>query len=773
MRVLSRSVLSLVLSLVCSSIAGAQTLSGRIVDPQGGVVVDAEVRLSGTGLSAPRTTRSTADGTFSFDSVGPGRYALHVEAPGFAVWLRDVTMLPAGVAVPITLQIAGLSEDVRVRAEAVDSSLTKSDIPLTDQPMNVSTVTSRYLRTFAVNDMVDALATVAGVNSYQQYGVYEYYTFRGFANDAQMVDGVRNEGNRVRTQLSNVERIEVLKGPAAVLSGNEALGSSVNIVLKKPTGQPMYESSLSVGSWETTRVTGSASGRIGRSPLLYRVDLGFDKAENFRHDPSNKVNVTPTVTWQATRNDRFEVRYAFNRNDVSGDSGIPLATAADGTVFIPDIPRDRRFNTPQDFALSYDHNIRVSYTRPLGNNFGIRNIYSPRIFDDEYWVAESMSVVSGTTDVNRTFLYFKHKRRPWTNQAELNGSINFGVPHKFLIGWDHQDYHSRTTRSNAANITTTRINLYDPVETHQTWNDFTISRYDHAQNYTEGVYGQDHLEFGPRVKAVVLARADYVDRNTHNNPVTNGIETDGTVTKSKTRRYSSRYGLVYQPADRLDLYGQYATSFKPNFNLQPDGSELKPEIGAQWELGQRFRLLENRMYINAAAFRIERRNVALSLPGGFFDQAGKIRSQGFETEIDGGWASWYFNASYGYTDAKYVDYVTTSNAGVKTVLSGKTRTRAPKNTFSYQAAHNWNNGLSVAVSGRTMGDQFLNDANTLLFEGYSLLNLATSYTRGKASYSLTLNNLTDTKYWASQLGSRLYYPGAPLRVMGTVRLLVN
>ena len=93
------------------------------------------------------------------------------------------------------------------------------------------------------------------------------------------------------------------------------------------------------------------------------------------------------------------------------------------------------------------------------------------------------------------------------------------------------------------------------------------------------------------MKAVALVRADYVDRSTYNNPVTNDVEGVGPVTKSKQRRFSSRYGLVYQPADRLDLYGQYATSFKPNFTIQPDGSELKPEIGAQWELGKRLRLV--------------------------------------------------------------------------------------------------------------------------------------------------------------------------------------
>lgn len=767
----SRPIAALLL-LLSSSVVSAQTLTGRVMDPQGAAVAGADVRLSGAQLPVARTARTAQDGTYTFANVAAGRYELRVESPGFLVTIREVAMTATALDVAVTLQIAGLDEQVRVVADTVDVSLTKSDVPLRDQPMNVSVVTGEYLRTFAVNDLVDALAIVPNVSTYQQYGVYEHYVYRGFTNDAQMVDGVRNEGNRVRSQLSNVERIEVLKGPSAVLSGNEAIGSAVNIVLKKPSFRPGYESSITAGSFDTLRLTAGATGRLGHDALLYRFDVGMDKSENFRHDPWTRVNVTPTLSWQMSRNDRVEVRYSMHRNDVSGDSGIPIVTV-DGVPQLADVPRDRRFNTPQDFALSYDHNVRVAYTRPFGDRFGFRNVYAPRFFDDEYWVAESMSVAAGTTDVSRTFLYFKHERRPWTNLAELNGSVTLGVPHNLLVGWDFQDYHSRTTRSENANITTAPIDLYNPVETHQTWTDFSVSRYDHFQNYTNGFYVQDHLELGSRVKAVVMFRGDYTDRTTHNNPVADGIETPGTVTETSTSRNTARYGLVYQPLDQLDVYGQFATSFKPNNNLQPDGTELKPETGAQWEVGQRFRFLDDHMYLNAAAFRIERRNVALSLPGGWFDQAGQIRSQGLELELNGGWSNLSFTIGYGFSDAKYVDYVTTSRSGVQTDLSGKTRPRAPRNTFSYQGAYTMRNGLTLAVSGRTLGDQFLTDANTSHFESYSLLNAAASYRLGRVVYSLSVNNLADTRYLASTRGNSLWYPGAPRAVMGSARLLLD
>ena len=166
-------------------------------------------------------------------------------------------------------------------------------------------------------------------------------------------------------------------------------------------------------------------------------------------------------------------------------------------------------------------------------------------------------------------------------------------------------------------------------------------------------------------------------------------------------------------------------------------------------------------------------SLALSRPGGFFDQAGKIRSRGLEIEADGQWASYYFTVGYGYTDAEFVDYVTTNTAGVRTSLSGNRKSRTPANTFSYQAGRIWRNGLSVAVSGRTHGRQFLDDANLLSFDGYSLFNVAASYTRARTTFSVNVNNLTDTHYWASIRGQRLFYPGEPARVLGTVRFLFN
>ena len=163
-----------------------------------------------------------------------------------------------------------------------------------------------------------------------------------------------------------------------------------------------------------------------------------------------------------------------------------------------------------------------------------------------------------------------------------------------------------------------------------------------------------------------------MDRDTHNNPIANGVETAVAATNRISNKSTHRSGLVYQPITQLDLYGQYATSFRPNFNLQPDGSTLEPEYGGQLEVGQRARLLGDRLQVNTAFFRIVKRNVTFTRPGGVYEQVGKVRSQGVEIEAETRLSpKWRLSTGYGYTDATYLDYRTSLTAD----LSGNKRPR--------------------------------------------------------------------------------------------------
>lgn len=107
------------------------------------------------------------------------------------------------------------------------------------------------------------------------------------------------------------------------------------------------------------------------------------------------------------------------------------------------------------------------------------------------------------------------------------------------------------------------------------------------------------------------------------------------------------------------------------------------------------------------------------------------------------------------------------------MLSGNTPRRSPRHTVTFSTSYLWPNGLAVMGAGQYISSQFLNDAETVEFNGYERLSLGVSYTSGRAQYALNLTNVTNTAYWQSSLGSRQLYPGEPFNVMATVRIRTN
>jgi iron complex outermembrane recepter protein len=775
--------------------AGAQTAAivVRATDSDRGVVVGAPVVLI-LPSGEQRTGITRNDGTFAFEGLASGEYRLEIAAPGFSLFSQTVALSGDSRTVDAALTIAPFQEDVTVQAVATVPTIGRINSPLRDQPLTVSTLTADYLQSRAINDLVTALQHVASVAAYNQYGVYQYFSFRGFSDNVQMVDGIRNEGNRVSTQLANVDRLEVLKGPASVLYGGDAIGAAVNLVLKKPQAEPTYDFSATAGRWDTYRGSLGAGGRVRNSNrLFYRLDIGGESATNFRHDPSKRFNVTPSIMWRVSNTGQLDVRHMYDRNRVSGDSGIPLvplvagftpdpersaigdpisrAVQGDGSDFIPKVPRDFRYNTPQDYGLGTDNNLRISYSQTFGQALAFRNTVGYRHFEDEYWLAEFLDVTPPSR-VNRGFLYFKHHRRPWMNQAEFTGQRRLGLDHNFLAGWDYQDYPGFTDRRAAANFNTTPMDLYDPVETHVERNlgDSPVTRIDYSTQRTNGFFFQDTVTLLPQLKLVVGGRYDILRRNNHNNPVTNGVETEGPLTKGESEKFTYRAGVVYQPSTMVDLYVQNSTAFRPNFNIQADGTLLEPEEGELFEFGQRLRMVGNRLELASAVFHVVKRNVARSIGGGMFDQIGKIRSRGFETELHGRVTSALgIDLGYGFTKATFLDYFT--NAGAN--LSGKIPRRAPEHTVTVSTSYSWANGLTLTAGTRIVSDQFINDTNTVGFNGYNIIDAGASYRRGPVQYGINLTNLTDREYFASSLGNRQLYPGQPFNVLATVRFLMN
>jgi iron complex outermembrane receptor protein len=770
------AVLCIVLSFILSAgTASAQdsVLSGRIVDPQGAPIAGAEVVV----ISGPvnRSTKSAADGSFRITGVSAGTYELLVIASGFANQVRTAVAGTAAAPLTISLDLAQVSEEVTVDGALAASIVSgKTNLPLRDLPMTVNRVDELTIREQGVNDLVSALQNVTGVNPFTQYGVYEGYTFRGFVDlfpptAAQLVDGVRNETtNRINTQLSSIERIEVLKGPASALYGGGALGATVNLIRRKPAAQPVYDASASFGRWELARGTFGATGRLNSDALLYRLDIGADSREGFRHNTTRRLNVTPSLAWRIGANDQVNVYYTFTRDQFAGDAGIPLLPTDQDRVNLDDlypagVPRDRNFRTPQDEALSFDHNLQVAYARQISNSVGFRNTLSYRRLNDEYFIVEFLAIEE-PSDVYREFLQFKHHRRPLTNQAELTMRFRGGIEHNLVAGWEGQRYWNHTDTIPGGGVAEAEyIDLFDPIETQQPI-DPPIARIRTFNDRNNAFYAQDHLSLGEKVKAMVGGRVDLYRHHRYD------VRLDGGVPAPERRRetnaFTGRLGLVYQPSPLLDVYTSYATSFFPLQDAQPNGDTLEPLTGRQLEIGKRLHLVGGRVDVNTTVFHQVRENYAFARPGGVFDQASEITSKGVEVDVTTAPVSnWRVNGGYAYTHAALGDFLVNPT----TNLRGRRPVFAPRHTFNVWTAYDWTNGFGINVGARALSGQFGDRNNVYEIGGYGLLNAAVRYSRSGIEYALNVSNLTDTDYYASTLYDTQVYPGEPINVLATVR----
>lgn len=751
-----------------AAMAQGTSIGGRVADQQSAAVVGATVMATASGQPT-RTVQTGADGSFTIDGLAPATYTIRAEAPGFDQFVRTVTVAAVPVTMNVTLQVAGLVADVTVSGTLLGTAATgKTTLPARDLPLTIQGVPKEIIAEQGANDLVTALRNVPGTYSFTSYGVYEYYTFRGFFDSVQLLDGVRNEGNRINTQLTNIERVEVLKGPSSALYGGGALGATVNLIRKKPSAIPTYEFMGAAGNWSTGRGAFGATGRLGSDAALYRLDIGGETRKGYRTDDARRFTVTPSLSSRLSPNDQLNVYYTFNRDHFGGDAGLPLVAPGEGPADdqgVLNVPHDRNYRTPYDDATSYDHNLQVVYARQFNNALGFRNALSYRHFNDQYFLAEEIYFTPPST-VDRYALYFYHHRRPLMNIAELTARTTRGLAQDLVFGWETQRYYNHTDLPREDWFQVDSIDAFNPVDT-QGPSDLTPVRSNIFLQHNNAFYVQDNVELGAKLRALVGGRFDIYRRMSRSDDISGSQPVEGPETHRDASAFTGRAGLVYQPTPNVDVYGSFANSFKPLTLAQPDGTTLEPETGTQWEVGQRLRMLRDRMQLNLAVYRIKRQNVAFRRSGNVYVQAGEMQSRGFEADLTTSIAAnWRLNASYGYTNAEFLDYEPTPGVN----LRGNKANFVPPHTFSLWAGYEWANGFGVNAGTQFFSSVFADQANRFSFDSYGLLNFAVRYRRGPIELALNVNNATDTEYYVPHLDFPQAYPGAPVNMLGTVRV---
>jgi catecholate siderophore receptor len=777
-----RPLLCLALAILClpvfiaaaspSEAAAQFALEGTVLDSSRGPIVGARVTAVPAGEGPRLTAITNQHGEFAL-AVGSGSYTLTVVAKGFMDGAQQVTVAqPAAPRIEIVLQVAGLQETVDVSAAseyelAAVTTATRTPTRLRDVPQAISVVTRTLIDDQRMMNMGDVVRYMPGVGMAQGEGNRDTPVFRGNSSTSDFfVDGVRDDVQYFR-DLYNVDRVEALKGPNAMIFGRGGVGGVINRVSRQAQWAPFREVGLQVGSHDDRRFTGDL-GQALSSASAVRVTGVYESADSYRRGVGlERYGVNPTVAFALGANTTIRAGYEFFHDERTADRGIssyqgrPVATDASTFFGNSDESRARVNANVVSSVLEHKFSPRVS----------LRNRISYGDYDKFYQNVFPGAVDASGTSVSISAYNNATNRQNLFNQTDVTiiqatGQIGHTILAGVEAGRQVTDNRRLTGYFTTMSPTTTSVAvpLENPVTSLPV--EFRPSATDadnHGVATVASVYVQDQVTLSRHVQAVVGVRYESFEVDFHNNRTSADFS-------SRDSLVSPRASLIYKPVDPVSLYGSYTVAYLPRAgeqlsSLQLTNQALEPEkfrnyeVGAKWDISPA-------LAFTAAVYRLDRGNVIVPDP---LDPTLSIlvdaqRTKGVELTLGGNITrAWSILGGYAYQDGE----ITRSLSA--TVLAGASLAQLPKHSFSlwnkYDFTNQWAAGLGIV----SRGDLFTSTDNAVLLPSYTRLDAAVFYTiRRGVRAQVNVENLFDESYYLSAHSNTNITPGSPRAVRVTL-----
>lgn len=749
-------------------------ISGTVKTKDGKPLRYVNLLLEGTSQGA--TTNSL--GEFTINNIPAGNYQLVVSRIGYQT-LSQKVMVAAGSTNEVNLNLneknTSLNEiQVRGKRAWVSEGLNKIDVPLKYLPITANTVSKQLMVQRGVDDLGEAVKSTPGVRPINRYGGFQTFHIRGFNNFVLLTDGVRDERHNISTSapstnLANVERIEVLKGPASVLFGHSALGGVINIVRNQPSPTFSANFSASYGSFNTRRLQAGAGGPIN-SKWSYRVDFGLSESDGFRDYGTNTNNFYAAIQYRPRDGEVLDIRMGLNKDTYDTDTGLPVL--ANGSL-APNMNLNNRYNDPQDFLNHTRYDFQVRYVKQLSKNTKVSNQLSYYWDDIDYLSTEELTFNASLDSLNRSFpFYFNHRTKPLQNQLELTHNFNIGnIEQKVLVGYSISIMDRKTYRGDifgSGKFTT--VAVQNPT-LNQGNIDHRDTRYQAKLENVHGIYLQDWLNIGNHLKALVGVRYDIFNGTYFDDEVdaSRNVVSEGEKTNIPSQALTYRAGLVYQPIEQVSLFSGYSTYFKPSRRITGEGQVFDPETGFQAEVGGRYNL-NTYLTMTFSGFYLRKNNIVENLGGGVFRQVGSADSKGVELEVSASpLEGLTLNAGYAYTDIRIREF----DGDVTNLLAGNRIAFAPDHLanfwVNYQVPKGLLRGFGVSVGAYHTGENFTNASNTYALPAYTTLDASLFYNFGKGEIRLNVNNITNAVYFRDAIYGNQFFPGLTRNFLLTIR----
>lgn len=657
---------------------------------------------------------------------------------------------------------------VSVQADAVQDSAyqvpatttaTKTDTPLRDIPQTVNVVDQQLIREQRVINMKDALRNVPGVFVSGGEGRRDQFAIRGFSAELDMyVDGIRDTASF--RDFSNIDRIEVLKGPAAVLFGRGSAGGIINRVTKKPTAEAKREAQVTLGSFDFRRAEWDLAGPVNPS-ANYRLTGAYEANGQFRdHVDNERFALAGGVEFELTADTRLLAQMELLHHDVTPDRGIPAVNGQPA-----DVPVSRFFGEQFDFSERDVANFSTTLYHRITADTKLRATLHWNTMQLDAINTRNTGLTAGNTQVTRNTTQFPKEREYVFGQIELNYKLMLAATEHLLLagyerGWQRGDLE-------VWQVAAPNISLNDPVYV-APYPNFTDADKTFDTRFigvTDGFYAQDQITLSPHWKAVAGVRYDIFDQHQDNH-------LNGTALDRTDREWSPRAGLIFQPNESMSLYGSASRSFQPAADdlllSSPSAANLAPTSSDQVEVGNKNEL-GGRVALNFALYRIAMTNIATSDPAnpGQQIQIGEQVHRGFEVDFSGELtARWRV-----YGGATWLDPLITKSNTVSggIPLQGKRPANTPRQAASLWTSYNIDPNWSAGVGIYRVGARFATADNTVTLPAYTRFDAGLTYVAKPLELALNLRNLTDRRYFESATQNHQIAPGTPRSVLLTAR----
>lgn len=809
---------------------GQNSIKGRVIDESNAPIAGATVayRASNQNLA----TATGGNGSFSFDNLTSKEGTLKISFIGYQTLEINLTDGQySSHALILTLkqsitELKGVEIVGRVKKSYnSDYSFSATKLPIQNKelPQAVSSITKELIadqQAFQVGDAVKVASGVIPSSFYNQYAI------RGISQneEGQIINGLRTRQFYFLQPLTaNVERVEVLKGPASVTLSSVDPGGSINMVTKKPLPVDRKEISMAAGSFSTIRGTLDFTGPLNKSKtLLYRINGAVQEAKSYRDLISNKSTlISPSISYIPNERTAVNAEIIYNNMQGNLDRGQPIFGAVAGVTNLNSTPISLNLGAPGDFFQSKELIIMGSLSHQFTEQFKINVQYMKQTWTEDLQEHRTINAfapdMNGNPIASLVSMRFVQRKQFW-NIDNVNAYFNFDfdlgpTKHILVAGYDLHSWRKlpgagqnsargfllndgNVTRSfdpaDAANYQTithegvtiprpnvSHFDLSNPSATIRNISDYNLnSRFaiPNALTTTHAAYVQDFIKFG-KLSLLLSLRTEWFEDITNHN-------TNKAASFSNTALIP-RVGLTYEIFKNINAYAVYLEGYQPQSNtvtLLPStgnffwsdesASRFDPLISNLKEFGIKASFFDNSIVINSAIYEINQTNILISAndPNNpdLLVQRGADRSRGFEVDIAGFITpDWQVNVSYSYIDASIVDDDDEN-------LIGRRKENTPFNSGNLWTRYNFPQSSALKGIGIGFGMQYQGNKIpwfTRDFEvpAFTIFDAAIYYVpaRGNLQLALNMKNLANETYWLGAQNYTRLFPGAPRNYMLT------